>query len=209
MEKSLALFPLNIVVFPNEHLNLHIFEPRYKHLVNDCLEDQTTFGIPSYVLNKIEYCTEVEILEVTKRYDDGRLDIKTLALDVFKIINYENPWLIKEYAGGDIVPHEYLDDADPTLAFKIIEKVIELISWLQLEAELKIDHDSEMHEFIHKIGLKPEEEYKLLTMPSQKDQQIYILQHLKQLLPMLDRAESAREKIRLNGHFKYIDPINF
>jgi len=209
MEKSLALFPLNLVVFPKEHLNLHIFEPRYRQLINDCLEDNATFGIPSYVLNTVEYGTEVEIVEVTKRYDDGRLDIKTKALHAFKITKYENPWLLKEYAGGDIIPHQYADDADASLTIKIVEKVMELVRWLQLEDELKISHHSEMHEYIHKIGLKPDEEYKLLTMRSQKDQQIHILQHLKNLLPMLERAELAREKIRLNGHFKHIDPLSF
>lgn len=209
MNSELPLFPLNLVVFPKEHLNLHIFEPRYKQLVRDCLSNDSKFGIPSYVLNTIEFGTEVKIVEVTREYSDGRLDIKTEATDVFKILSYENPWKTKLYAGGALRPHFYVEDDDSALTFKIIEYVDELVRWLHMESELKIDHDSEMHEYIHKIGLKPDEEYKLLTMTSFKDQQIYILKHLKQLLPMLERAEKAREKIRMNGHFKHSDPLKF
>jgi ATP-dependent Lon protease len=51
MPRLLPLFPLNLVVFPHEKLNLHIFEPRYRQLVRDCLEQNLTFGIPPFLDN--------------------------------------------------------------------------------------------------------------------------------------------------------------
>ncbi len=99
MSVELPIFPLNIVAFPGEHVNLHIFEPRYKDLVNDCLEEGLTFGIASHVLNKIELGTEVKITEVTKKYPDGRMDIKTLGLRAFSVLDFHNPWKEKLYAG--------------------------------------------------------------------------------------------------------------
>ena len=49
----LPLFPLKLVAFPGEQLNLHIFEPRYKQLFRECEENQITFGIPAFIDNKI------------------------------------------------------------------------------------------------------------------------------------------------------------
>jgi len=80
---EIPLFPLNIVAFPGEEINLHIFEPRYKQLINDCLDNKTTFGIPSYVKSKIDLGTETEICSITKKYPDGRMDIKTRGVKVF------------------------------------------------------------------------------------------------------------------------------
>ncbi len=208
MTREIALFPLNLVVFPQESLNLHIFEPRYKELVNDCLKKQTTFGIPSHVVNKLEYGTEVKIVELTKKYDDGRMDIKTEGTKEFKIIDFHNPWTDKLYAGGKVQFLDIKEDEDSSLTIQIKEKIQELFTWLHLEKDLDV-LDKSIYEFIHKIGLKPEEEYQLLKLPSQKKRQHFILEHLNNIIPMLERAEKAREIIKMNGHFQHLDPLKF
>ncbi len=208
MEKMLPLFPLNLVVFPNEELNLHIFEPRYKQLINDCLREKTTFGIPSHVVNKIEFGTEVEITEVAKTYEDGRMDIKTKGLRTFKVINFQNPWQNKDYAGGTVELLETVKDEDPQLKIEILEKAKELFQWLKIENDIDLS-TGEIYTFIHKIGLKPEEEYKLIQIPTQSLRQQFILNHLSKIIPMLERAEKAKEKVKMNGHFKHLDPLKF
>lgn len=209
MVKEIPLFPLNSVVFPGEELNLHIFEPRYKDLINDCLKTKTTFGIPSYVLTKIEYGTEVEILEVSKKYDDGRMDIKTKGLRVFKVIDFQNPWQHHAYAGGPVELVDVKDDLDAELQKKFARLCSALFEWLHMEEEIAVTEDTSMYKVIHKIGLKPEEEYILLKMDSERQRQHYLIEHLEQLIPALERAERAKEKIRLNGHFKHFDPLKF
>ena len=204
----LPLFPLNLVVFPNEELNLHIFEPRYKQLINDCLREKTTFGIPSHVVNKIEFGTEVEITEVAKTYEDGRMDIKTKGLRTFKVINFQNPWQNKDYAGGTVELLETVKDEDPQLKIEILEKAKELFQWLKIENDIDLS-TGEIYTFIHKIGLKPEEEYKLIQIPTQSLRQQFILNHLSKIIPMLERAEKAKEKVKMNGHFKHLDPLKF
>lgn len=209
MIKEIPLFPLNLVVFPGEELNLHIFEPRYKQLINDCLTNQCTFGIPSYVLTKVEYGTEVKITEVTKTYEDGRMDIKTEGLGVFNVQNFINPWKDKEYAGGPVEFIDFEDELDPSLQLKFIELCQDLFEWLHMEDELPISVETSMYSVIHKLGLKPEEEYILLKMKSHKKRQSFIIEHLEQLIPALERAENAKEKIRMNGHFKHFNPLKF
>ncbi len=84
MTNFIPIFPLSIVVFPGENLNLHIFEPRYKQLINDCITNQKPFGIPTVLKENVaEMGTLVQIKEVTKVYDDGRMDIKTEGMAVF------------------------------------------------------------------------------------------------------------------------------
>lgn len=209
MIKDLPLFPLNLVVFPGEELNLHIFEPRYKELVQDCLETKTTFGIPSYVLTKLELGTEVKIIELTKTYDDGRMDIKTRGLGMFKVMEFQNPWGNRLYAGGPVELIEVKEDADPAVNLKIIELCRVLFEWLHMQHEISLSSSSAIYEVIHKIGLKPEEEYHLFRLTSERKRQRFVLQHLEQLIPALERAEKAKEKIRMNGHFKHFDPLKF
>lgn len=209
MSVELAIFPLNLVAFPGEEVNLHIFEPRYKQLVKDCLDEGSTFGIASHVLNKIELGTEVKITELTKTYSDGRMDIKTQGLRVFEVVNFENPWNDKLYAGGEI---EFLyEDSDRDLeklmTFK--ELVMELFSWL---GEVNVPDPQNINSVFdigHKIGLKPEEEYLLIEMRNEKDRLNLAIDHLKRLIPALERAQSAQERIKQNGHFKHLDPLKF
>lgn len=78
MTNFIPIFPLSIVVYPGEDLNLHIFEPRYKQLVSECIESKKPFGIPAVINNKMnELGTLVEIIDVSKTYENGELDIKT------------------------------------------------------------------------------------------------------------------------------------
>ncbi len=75
MEK-IGLFPLNIVVFPESSVPLHIFEPRYKQLVNVAMDEHKDFGINLVDSSRLYQtgCT-VEVSEITRRYPDGRLDV--------------------------------------------------------------------------------------------------------------------------------------
>jgi Lon protease-like protein len=209
MEKELALFPLNLVVFPDEGLNLHIFEPRYKQLINDCLELKSSFGIPSYIDDEIEFGTEVIITEVSKLYSDGRMDIKTRGVSVFKIVDFENPWKDRLYAGGTVMmmPEVLEDTAD--LDLKLYELARELFNWMHMEDEIKVGPDTPLHQYIHKLGLKVGEEYQLLKMGDDRQRKQYIIDHLIGILPALERAEAAKERVKMNGHFKNLDPLKF
>ncbi|MCU0469941.1 MAG: LON peptidase substrate-binding domain-containing protein, partial [Arcicella sp.] len=101
MQKFLPLFPLNLVAFPLEDLNLHIFEPRYRQLINECLDNGTTFGVPVFLDGKLPgFGTEVKIVKLSKRYDDGRMDIRTQGIRAFRILDFQNPVELKLYSGG-------------------------------------------------------------------------------------------------------------
>jgi Lon protease-like protein len=82
----LPIFPLELVLFPETPLPLHIFEPRYKEMIGECQAQKAPFGVVRAVEKGLaEVGCTAEILEVTKRYDDGRLDILTEGRRRFEI----------------------------------------------------------------------------------------------------------------------------
>jgi Lon protease-like protein len=87
MTNFTPIFPLGIVVYPGEALNLHIFEPRYKQLINECFTQKKPFGIP-VVLDKQmqEFGTLVEIESIAKQYEGGEMDIHTRGTKVFRML---------------------------------------------------------------------------------------------------------------------------
>ena len=82
----IPLFPLRLVVFPDEKLNLHIFDPKYLSMVEDCIRSGNTFGIPAFIdESMMRVGTEMKVLEVVNEYDSGERDIKTIAVGLFEI----------------------------------------------------------------------------------------------------------------------------
>ncbi|WP_298358017.1 LON peptidase substrate-binding domain-containing protein [Runella sp.] len=209
MESFLPFFPLNLVAYPTENLNLHIFEPRYRQLINECLEEQKTFGIPAFINNKLPgYGTEMQIVSLSKSYEDGRMDIKTKGLKVFRMLNFQNPVPNKLYAGGRIT---YVEDTDTPDG--VISELLLQLDRLHHILQTKVNFDTQVQQFSyqigHKVGLSQEEEYHLLTIDSETERQRYILRHLNKVVPVMSEMERTKERIKLNGHFKNLDPLNF
>ena len=205
----LPLFPLKVVAFPGEDLNLHIFEPRYKELMADILKGDRLFGLPAFVNNKIEYGTLMKVTEVVKTYEDGRMDIRTHGLSVFRVLDYLNPAEGKSYAAGHV---EYLENRikqDPLQHGYMTEKLNEYYSYIQVKGSKEINENVVSFDVAHHLGLSIEEEYALLKMEQESDRQEYIIAHLDRILPALRMAARAYEIIKMNGHFKNFDPIDF
>ena len=204
----LPFFPLNIVVYPGEPLNLHVFEPRYKDLLADCLSSDSNFVIPSYVMNKIEYGTEVKILEVVKKYSDGRADIKTEGQRAVKIESMNNPHEDKTYPAGEVSFLENIENGDYFAQEKLKESLIELFQLIGVDTKI-LSNDFKVFEIAHKIGLSKELEYELLTMTEERKRQRFILNHLNVIISKLKDVETAKSRIKMNGHFRKYDPLDF
>jgi len=96
----LPLFPLDLVLLPGVPLPLHVFEPRYKEMIAECLDEKKPFGVVRASSSGVADigCT-AEIVEVTKRYDDGRMDILTRGVERFEVlqVHEERPFLEAEF----------------------------------------------------------------------------------------------------------------
>ena len=209
MEGYLRLFPLNLVAFPGEELNLHIFEDRYKQLVEECLTQQISFGIPSYVHAALEFGTEVKIKQLVRKYEDGRMDISTEATRVFKVKSFENPVKGKLYAGGEVEFQDNIYDIDIGHHHQMVELLREFYAALHLDQEIHVAEDAMSFHIAHKIGLSLEEEYELLKLPRESERQTFVVVHLKKAIPLLREIERTKQLIQMNGHFKHFDKLDY
>lgn len=204
---TLPLFPLNIVSFPDEDVNLHIFEPRYKQLINECWEEKKTFGLPAFIENKVmPIGTEMKVIEIVNIGLNGEMDIKTKGLRTFQIIEFQKEVPDKLYAGAIVDFLKLEENADSQLHEQIKEQLQELFKQLGVAKEIRYNNTLDM---AHYIGLTIQEEYDLLSKDNEKDRQLLILAHLQRLIPVVTRARKIRDKLKMNGHFKNFDKLNF
>jgi hypothetical protein len=204
----LPFFPLKLVAFPGEELNLHIFEPRYRQLLEDAEQEKITFGICTFINQLTGYGTEVRLDKIYKRYEDGRLDIKTRCLSAFQIHSFDNPMTGKLYAGGKI---EYLTN-DPRVSAALHHEFLFYLKEVLYLLDFKVDYDPNLvnsYTFAHKVGLRLEEELELLKMESEEERTSFLVTHFKRMIPVMKAIEQAKDKIKQNGHFKHLDPLSF
>lgn len=208
MTNFIPIFPLSIVVYPGEALNLHIFEPRYKQLIKECYEQKKSFGIPSVIDEKLQdYGTLVSIDEITTVHANGEMDIKTKGEKVFRILEVIKEIPDKLYCGAIVNYPSNAVKGNPDMMRRIMSSIKELHRLLNVEKEFT-KHASTYH-VAHHIGLSINEEYELLGLMDERQRQEYLKRHLAKVIPMLAQMETLKEKIKLNGHFKNLSGFNF
>jgi len=200
----LPQFPLSIVVFPGEELNLHIFEDRYKELIQDCHKNNQLFGIPSAQSDRrLRTGTSVRIKEISKVYPDGKMDIMTLGEEVYNIVNFDNKMEGKTYPGAEVMFISQDDDSDFGMNEQIIERVEKLYDLMNIRPSGNLNPKTfRVCHLVHKIGLTYQQEFNLRDFIFESERQMYVINHLDKLIPEVERVESMRHKIKLNGHFK-------
>lgn len=204
MTNFIPIFPLNIVVYPGENLNLHIFEPRYRQLINECYANKRLFGIPTVIDSKIrDFGSLVEVAELSKVYDNGEMDIKTRGIRIFRILELIREVPDKLYSGAIVNYPETYEQGNPELMRRVMNSIRELHSLLKVNKDFKKeDSELKVFEVAHHIGLSIEEEYELLGLLDERQRQEYLKRHLAKVIPMVAGMEQLKEKIKLNGHFK-------
>lgn len=204
MINFVPIFPLEIVVYPGEGLNLHIFEERYKQLINECIKEKKPFGIPTVLKNSVaEMGTLVEITEVAAVHDDGKMDIRTRGISVFRILEVIKNIPDKLYSGA-IVDYPANDEAAHQRMMKrVIGSLRQLHTVLKVAKDFKKpDEQLRSYDIAHHAGLSLEEEYELLGLLREDQRLEYLKRHLKKVLPAVMGAEMLKERVKLNGHFK-------
>ncbi|MBC7874195.1 MAG: LON peptidase substrate-binding domain-containing protein, partial [Ferruginibacter sp.] len=190
---------------------LHIFEPRYKQLINEYHTAKRPFGIPAVIGNKmLDYGCLAEITEMSKVYDNGEMDIKTRGIKVFRILELISEIPDKLYSGAIVNYPANPEKGNPEIMRKVMTGIRELHKLLKVNKDFtKEDMELNSYEVAHHIGLSPEEEYELLHLLDERQRQEYLKRHLTKVLPMLAGMEQLKEKIKLNGHYKNLGGVDF
>jgi Lon protease-like protein len=211
MTNFIPIFPLSLIVFPGENLNLHIFEPRYKQLIKECHEQKKPFGIPAVVNKELkELGTLVEVKEIRKVYDDGKMDISTTGIKVFRMLELIREIPDKLYSGAIVTYPETEEDGSRLLMQKVVSSIKELHKLLQVSKDFKKPEDQlQAFDVAHHLGLNMEEEYELLGLFREAQRQEFLKRHLGKVIPMLAEMENLKEKVKLNGHFRNLESFDF
>lgn len=211
MSQLLPLFPLSLVVFPGEIVRLHIFEERYKQLVQECLDEQKTFGIPVVIEKKVaDFATEIQIVSVDKVYPAGEMDIQVQGIARLKVQEFIRKAVDKLYPVGRIEHVEDVLDTDYMLQEKIFQLITKIQKVLGLQKEIvKTAADISAYKIGHHVGFSIETEYRLLETSSERSRLTLIAEHLEEIIPSIIRAEQIKARARMNGHYKNLIPPEF
>ena len=201
---DIPLFPLNVVLLPGAPLPLHIFEERYKQMVNECLESESEFGmvLADESGTRRVGCT-ARIVELVERYEDGRMLILVEGSRRFRLNNILTG---KPYYMGEI---EYLEEepeedvnslAEECIA--LLERVVEAATEGSVGIEIEPPYRNLSFAIAGRVEFDLETRQQILELTSEKER----LQKVKELLTAaaqrLERERQAREKAQTNGHLR-------
>ena len=199
----IPLFPLNVVLLPGAELPLHIFEPRYRKMVRDCLDAKSEFGMLLALENGIAGtgCT-AEILEVVKTYQDGRMDILAVGRAPFRVVKLftENPLL-----EGNV---DYLDDrlapANPKVRKELTElyEACHTLIFGDYPRDAAPDPDAtDMLSYLvaSKLPMDLLWKQRILELRTEPERQERLLAYLRDWAPHLQKVESLQRRAAGNG----------
>jgi Lon protease-like protein len=211
MTSFLPIFPLSIVVFPGEELNLHIFEPRYKQLIQDCYGENKAFGIPTVINNAVaDHGTQVHITDIKAVYEDGKMDISTKGGEVFNLLEMVNHLPEKQYSGAIVnYPANGLL-TNIALQQLVLQSVRRLHTLLAITKTFKKPDDAlTSYDLGHHAGLNLTEEFELLKLMQETQRLEYLRRHLNKVLPIIETMETLKDRVKLNGHFRELKGLGF
>jgi len=195
----LPLFPLEIVVFPGAPLPLHIFEPRYKEMIGECLSHNRPFGMVRAKENALSAIgCSARILTVIKKYEDGRLDIAAEGAQRFEIIqvNQERSFLQAEVA--------FFDDEPSIVSKTAADTVIELHEQLfaMMGQTVEVERDAAYLSFRLAQDLPVDLDFKqtLLEMKSETERVDILTEYYRATIPKIENSLRVRQRASGNGH---------
>jgi hypothetical protein len=193
--ERIPIFPLSAVVFPGEYFNLHIFEPRYKQLIQDVELGKTTFGIP-YIDNKTpgDYGSEVRLHKILNRYPGGELDITVEGIGIFEIEAYEGSAQEKLYNEGLVSKRIESTSFEESVSLGLL-----LQEYLSLGKTTDTVQQTEplltSYEAAIILGMHPAKKYSIIQLNTEQKRQIWLSNELKLLI------QSRKMELQLDRKF--------
>jgi ATP-dependent Lon protease len=200
--ERLPLFPLGLVLYPDEPTPLHIFEPRYVEMITRCIQDKEPFGV---VYTHDDVLAEVgctaHVKRVLSRYDDGRFDILVVGGDRFKVVDVSHDGEVITASVEAYAPDGERESAEPAARERMITQHMKLLELAgeTIRPALYQSARSASFAVAPSAGLDPADKQLLLEMPSERERVEFLVRHLRKALRMLERAHRYRKLARGDG----------
>jgi Lon protease-like protein len=200
---EIGLFPLGLVLLPTEQVPLHIFEPRYRELIGECLDQEEPFGLvfaDDDGLRRVG--TLASVVEGTDRFDDGRLNVVVEGGDRFRLVELTEG---RSFHTGTIEPLGDLEN-DPPSAEEVERATAVFSRLVQLTgAEVEPpDVESEQPSFsiAARFELAPDLKLELLEETSERQRLGRLCEILESAAASVERQREIAELAQTNGHPK-------
>jgi Lon protease-like protein len=203
-QQDFPLFPLAIVALPSEAVPLHIFEPRYRTMIAECLESGSEFGIVWASDDGLRPIgCACEIAEVLERHEDGRMDILTRGTRPFRLVEAHDD--DRPYPSGTV---EWLDDKREPLDEATAEAAHDAYATLVQQAtdtEPERDRVDAMgaYDMAATVDFGLEAKQGLLSLRSENARLRLVTRLMRAALKRLDFIERAQARARSNGKVRF------
>jgi len=187
------MFPLSILPLPGEIVPLHIFEPRYKQLLQDAETDDIEFGIFfNNVINTEKVGSLMKLESVIKRYPTGEADIVVKCYDLFTMDMLYRTHKNKMYPGGDV----------NLWNVKINEMVSERLTeffqeFLDRKNSKRSSHSQGVYSIAQELNLDILDRYQFLIQNKPACDK-FLISKIKYLLELLKQEEKSKDVFHLN-----------
>jgi Lon protease-like protein len=214
----LPVFPLPLVLLPNEILPLHIFEPRYRQMMDDIKDSGSIFGITLFEpsdqfterpeVGSIGCAAEVRDVQTTA---DGRLNIVTTGVARYRLLEYVDlgaPYLTAEVEFFEDVPEDssgrQLLADDVFGLFERIARAAFRISGNRGEFPEIERADPESLSFLVTAAFSFDNalKYQLLEMTSTAERLLRLKGFLSQAVEQMESNAEIIKSSQTNGHSK-------
>lgn len=198
----IPLFPLDLVLFPGIPLSLHIFEPRYKEMIGECLAQKSPFGMVRAQENAVaEIGCTAEIVEVVKRYPDGRLDILTAGRRRFEVLALDQE---RTFVRGEVL---FVDDEPSSPTAQSQDRARELHEQMMslLGGDRQTASGAEVQLSYRLAAAIPTDlDFKqtLLGIRSESERVKLLIEYYEAVIPKISQTMEARRKAGRNGHVR-------
>lgn len=202
---TLGLFPLNLVLFPHSQVPLHIYEPRYRTLINECIKNGSEFGINLVEKGHLHTvgCT-ARVVVITERFPDGRINVIIEGVNRFRLLNVHEDQ--QPYVVGDT--ETLIDEEIPTDLMLVESCAVmynQIMDLVYGESGPHFDSNtlgnkSPSFLMAPKSGLTSEQKQKLLEMNSENSRLEMLRDHLAEIVPAIAKAETIQKIIRSDGY---------
>lgn len=189
----IPMFPLAILPLPGELVPLHIFEPRYRQLLQDAEIDDIHFGIYfSHESNEQRIGALMKLESVIKRYPGGEADIIVKCEDIFIMNKLSRTYKSKLYPGGDVRFWNVKQDAFP--GHELYDLFLTYLKHRNIIQHLTIFN---LYQIANELSLDVNDRYRFLTSPEEK-REAFILNRVKFQMHILQQEEKSKDSYHLN-----------
>ncbi|MBZ0244583.1 MAG: LON peptidase substrate-binding domain-containing protein [Cyclobacteriaceae bacterium] len=189
----IPIFPLAIFPLPGEMVPLHIFEPRYRQLLDDAEKRDISFGIFfNHVNNTHKLGSLVKLESVIKRFSGGESDIIVKCIDLFEMETLHRTYKDKLYPGGDVELHNI--DLNQPVGDKLQQ---EFNLYLKLLLITHAEGVTSIFNIANELSLDNEDKLKFVESGPEK-RKLFLLSRLRYQTHLVLQAEKSKDVFHLN-----------